>query len=631
MRARSIITIFLFIGINSFGHAQAKKRDRQFVVDSLKGRIHSYSNADSLTKAYGYLSVLYRGISLDSAVYFAKIGVDKGELAKDPLNIGKTLMIYGTNLADVGKYKESLEQLFNAEKVLKETENHMQLGNVYTNIGRSYAYMSDYKNAIDFYYKGVQAYEKGKVLTGEVTARMNVINMYITVKEFDEAEKLVKILYPRVLALKDSAALCSYYVTSASIFIDTKPDKALEDYYKALPLSIKYNKFEFQAFIEISIAKIYLERCKRTNNKNDQQLAQEFFEKGRITSEKHNVVSYISSCYNALAELALLDNDPMKCIEMSHKALGIENSFTQIKSNIMASYNTLYMAYEKLKRYDSALIYLKKATDLREEFSKNEIKSKMMGEEMNYRVEKNTELNKAKLAAENERDITIRNSVIIVLSCIVLIVILLVSYLYMRYQRGRQKEFSILLIQTQEEERKRISKDLHDGIGQNLLMIKSECGNNTPLVEITIDELRTISRNLHPVQLEKLGLKEALESVVQSAEKSSSIFFSYEIEDINSLLDNNQQINLYRTVQETLSNIIKHSKATSARITVEKQKNQVVTTIYDDGIGFNISEMKKKKSLGLTSMSERVKLMDGTLTIMSGSKGTRVEIKINYG
>lgn len=268
---------------------------------------------------------------------------------------------------------------------------------------------------------------------------------------------------------------------------------------------------------------------------------------------------------------------------------------------------------------------------MREELTKNEIKSKMMGEEMNYRVERNTELNKAKLKAETERDITIRNSVIIVLSCVVLIIFLLVSYLYMRYQRGKQKEFSILLIQTQEEERKRISKDLHDGIGQNLLMIKSECGNNTPLVEITIDELRTISRNLHPVQLEKLGLKEALESVVQNAEKSSNIFFSHEIADINSLLDNNKQINLYRTVQECISNIIKHSKASSARITVENQKNNIITTIYDDGVGFNISEMKKKKSLGLTSISERVKLMDGTLTIMSGNKGTRVEIKISHG
>jgi len=161
-------------------------------------------------------------------------------------------------------------------------------------------------------------------------------------------------------------------------------------------------------------------------------------------------------------------------------------------------------------------------------------------------------------------------------------------------------------------------------------MIKSECGNNTPLVEITIDELRTISRNLHPVQLEKLGLKEALESIVQQTEKASGIFFSHQIEDINDLLNSNQQINLFRLIQECMNNIIKHSKAKSARITVEKQGDSVITTIFDDGVGFDISAMKKKKTLGLTSMSERVKLMNGNLTIMSGNKGTRTEIKINY-
>ena len=152
-----------------------------------------------------------------------------------------------------------------------------------------------------------------------------------------------------------------------------------------------------------------------------------------------------------------------------------------------------------------------------------------------------------------------------------------------------------------------------------------------PLIESTIEELRTISRNLHPILLEKLGFKKAIENVVDLASKSTSIYMSYEIDDVNKVLNPEQQINIFRIVQECMSNILKHSQATAARVVISKLGLKVKITIFDNGIGFNLSEAKKKKSLGLASMEERTKLISGDIQISSIPGQTKIEIKVKCG
>ena len=259
----------------------------------------------------------------------------------------------------------------------------------------------------------------------------------------------------------------------------------------------------------------------------------------------------------------------------------------------------------------------------------DEIKKKMLNAEMNYKLEKSEIINNAKLT-QKDGDISKRKFFIAVILGVALLLIFCITYINQKKQKNKQRQFSLQLIQSQEEERKRVSKELHDGIGQNLLLLKNSYKDQIPLMEATIEDLRNISRNMHPVQLEKLGFKKAVESIISEAKKNSNILFTYEIGDVDQFLTTSDQLNLYRIVQECISNILKHSQTTAAKIAIVKEGNKIITSIYDKGKGFNIKEALMQKTLGLNSITERVALMSGKLNITSNDKGTFIEIILKH-
>jgi len=201
-----------------------------------------------------------------------------------------------------------------------------------------------------------------------------------------------------------------------------------------------------------------------------------------------------------------------------------------------------------------------------------------------------------------------------------------------------QEKFTRDIIEAQEEERKRISKGLHDGIGQNLLLIKNALQSEKidgakTMVTTTIEEVRSISRNLHPFQLEKFGLTKSLESMIEELDQSfKEIIFTEEIDAINDLFSKEQEINIYRIIQECSNNIIKHANASAARIVVQKQNHNIEIIVYDNGKGFDLEKNKDIiNSLGLKSIRERVKYLNGTVLFDSKiNKGTKITLLIPF-
>lgn len=208
------------------------------------------------------------------------------------------------------------------------------------------------------------------------------------------------------------------------------------------------------------------------------------------------------------------------------------------------------------------------------------------------------------------------------------------------------KQFSKSLVESQEE-RKRIAAEIHDGIGQNILLIKNgirkclKSLSNDGIVEDTlnrisliaqqsIDEVREIIANLHPHQLDQLGLKGAIESVLRQAIQSSEIKFLSEIQEIDGLLHKNNEIHLYRIIQEGISNVVKHSGASTSRIYMRKNRKFMNITIKDNGKGFVFnSDGLGESGFGLVGISERVKILEGNFEVDSiPGKGTTLTIKV---
>gem|GEM_PF-3429998 len=203
--------------------------------------------------------------------------------------------------------------------------------------------------------------------------------------------------------------------------------------------------------------------------------------------------------------------------------------------------------------------------------------------------------------------------------------------------------FSSRLIESQENERNRIALELHDSIGQKLLLIKNQVLSRirnvnskedkeifekiSNLSDETISEIRSITHNLRPQYLDQLGLSVAIESIVEKITELSAIEITQDIDDvINRLIPTNDQINFFRIIQESLSNLVKHSGADEVFLRIKKESDMIILEIRDNGIGF--IGIENKAGTGLTGMKERAKMLGADLEISSNEKGTK--ITMNY-
>jgi signal transduction histidine kinase/ligand-binding sensor domain-containing protein len=213
----------------------------------------------------------------------------------------------------------------------------------------------------------------------------------------------------------------------------------------------------------------------------------------------------------------------------------------------------------------------------------------------------------------------------------------------LKQAHAAQQAFSRQLIASQEAERKRIAAELHDGLGQRLVVIRNlallvETGAATSihpgLGEIAeeasqaIGEVREIARNLRPYHLDRLGLTRALQALVRKAAAASTTRFTSDIDDLEGLFPNDSEISIYRVVQESVNNILKHAGASEARVTAGRSATQVVITVTDNGRGFAAgASAARRDGFGLAGMTERVTLLGGRIEIGSApGRGTTIGV-----
>jgi signal transduction histidine kinase len=221
-----------------------------------------------------------------------------------------------------------------------------------------------------------------------------------------------------------------------------------------------------------------------------------------------------------------------------------------------------------------------------------------------------------------------------------------------RIRRGQQavQHLSGRLLMLQDEERQRVAAELHDGLGQNLAIIKNRAmiglreqsdyeRAREQLEEIaatataSIVEVREIAHNLRPYELDRLGLGAAIESMIERVSDSTTIKLSANLERIQGLLSPEAETSVYRIVQEGLNNVIKHSNATAASIEIKRTGNQLAIAVADNGAGISSSVTNEngngERGFGLVGIAERVRVLGGSLAIDSErSRGTTINIRL---
>jgi signal transduction histidine kinase len=185
-------------------------------------------------------------------------------------------------------------------------------------------------------------------------------------------------------------------------------------------------------------------------------------------------------------------------------------------------------------------------------------------------------------------------------------------------------QFTRRLLSAQDEERKRIATELHDGVGQSLSWLvnalkkrlktstDSTLDNEHQVAQETVREIRNLSHQLHPYILDQLGLKAAIESVSERMQQQSGIVIRLDIDDEISLLQPEQQLHVYRIIQEALSNAVRHSKAQTIDLSLKHSGQLVQLNISDNGVG--LLKQSGGRGLGLESIRHRVELLSGDIS-----------------
>ncbi len=192
-------------------------------------------------------------------------------------------------------------------------------------------------------------------------------------------------------------------------------------------------------------------------------------------------------------------------------------------------------------------------------------------------------------------------------------------------------------LQAQEEERTRVARELHDEVGQDLTVLMLEAVSlsrtaDSPTAEglehlveqmrTVVDEVRSISARLRPGALEDLGLKGAVQALVNDFQRQGRIRIG-QVWDAVPPLDAEQELVCYRVAQEALTNVVRHADATRADVSVVVAGDRLVLTVRDDGRGITATPRS-----GIEGMHERARLVHGRLEVSGGDGGTRVQLTI---
>jgi signal transduction histidine kinase/tRNA threonylcarbamoyladenosine modification (KEOPS) complex Pcc1 subunit len=301
------------------------------------------------------------------------------------------------------------------------------------------------------------------------------------------------------------------------------------------------------------------------------------------------------------------------------EALEVYERFHQMKDSIADISNKKEFAELQVK-FETE----KKEAELKESRAKGE-----MLEARSVMLETDNELKESRII------------IIIVIGFFVLIVTVVFFYLrHLRTSREQQKKFSRELIENLDEERLRISRDLHDDIGQSLSVAKSKVnlfkkgqvpdleGLEENLGDI-IQQARLLSHRLHPSYLEKIGLKRSIVSLLDKIEKNTGIITSYEIHSSVDNLSLAKQTQVYRILQECINNTIKHAEAKSTKVLIIKEEDEYKFVYRDNGRGFDLSSTKNQ-GLGMMTIRERVSKLKGKIQLLSQpKKGFYLTIKFH--
>jgi len=556
-----------------------------------------------------------------------------------------------------GAFKEALEAAREALEIYKKIGDKKELAGANLNVGSGWHYLADFPLAAEYYLIAKKlADEIGDRRLQRITNN-NLASVFIELKEYAKGKQYAEASLQIAKELKNDYAISSssYNIATADMHLG-RYNEALSLYKDILDIGLRTEDDVVQLDGWLGMADAY-SAMRRVAE------AKEKFRKVITVSTAKNMPEYRMYANMGMADLLLKNkqyataqsyiNDGMALAEKQGSRMELKDLYLK-KADM----------HEQLGELALALEYRKKFENLNDTLLGEKNRTIIANLEAKYEFEKK-EVTIQRLKYENELNtltISRKNTwnYLLVGSAVTIIILSLLSY---RNYRNRQKlqmqrineletekqlAATEAVLKGEEQERTRLAKDLHDGLGGMLSGIKYSLhtmkGNlimtpeNAQAFERSIDmldssiaEMRRVAHNMMPEALLKFGLDTALKDFCNDINQSGALNVTYQSIGMEGVtVEQTKSVTVYRIVQELLNNAIKHASAKNALVQLTQNNGELFITVEDDGKGFDTSILKGSKGIGWSNIQNRIEFLKGKWDVKSkAGEGTSVNIVIN--
>ncbi|MEO8111112.1 MAG: tetratricopeptide repeat protein [Ginsengibacter sp.] len=596
-----------------------------------------------------------------SLVYYQQALELSKQIKNNRLILSSTVDV-GIAYIESNDLDKALAYLLTAIPVAKQVNDTGKIAAVLCNIGNVHLHKKDPVKAISYYLQATALLEKSSDKGRLPALYANICSLLNDQKEFDKA-----IAFGNKAA--ELAEQSDNYYAAADALINLSNSygylKNLQKQYtlllKALPLAMKNNDPEQIATVYNNIGDYYYQQKQYQSSLNNYL-------------ESHNYVLQMGNKYHLCTSYSMLAllynklNQNDKALQYIVEAESLADS-VGARANKKEIYLTRAEIEEQRGNFKIAYDYLYKSSEIKDSLFKVETSEKVADIEARYENEK-----KQKEILQLQKDKQIQDlslkqkstlNYFLFGSVAALLIVGFLGYRNFRHRQQLAKQREELhqqqirelekdkqlvavdsMLKGQEDERSRLAKDLHDGLGGLLSGVKFSLSNMkdnliiTPdnmtvfersldMIDTSIKELRRVAHNMMPEMLVKFGLDEGLKEYCISINTTKLLTVKYQSLGMEERIDKSIEIIIYRIIQELLNNIMKHAAATEAFVQLIREGARLNVVVEDNGKGFETS-LTENKGAGLENVRSRVDYLKGQLDIHSEpGKGTLVNIEFN--
>ncbi len=618
-------------------------------LDSLKNALSTSPDSVKM-KLYSDLCWGYRRADPDLAIEYGKSSLD---LARELGNLtveAQALNDLGIIKFDQGSYDAALSFYNKSLSIRTSLKDVKGLAGLHNKKGIVFQSKGDYEKALTEQMTALRLYEELGWKHGISYSQNNIAIIHGNQKNFEEALKYHQLSLALKKEAKDNYGTAGSLVNIGNIYHQRKQiSAAIENYESALVLLRSIEAPSYTAATLNNLGSAYIDNrdYERGLVYLEEALAirEKLQEKKGIASTLNN----LGSAYLGLSEMPKANSYFLRAVSLS-KELDVKPELQQAYLN-MANWN------ESEGDYKLALEFQKLAEVVKDSLFNSERSEKIAEMEVLYQTEKKEqEIALNQLTIEKQKQ---RNFFQLVGFIVGLLALVVFANLWFRNHRLRskarvemqrklwQKEETKSVIYARDIERRRIARDLHDGIGQLVASAKmgfsalepvlenaseedqSLWGDSIGVIDQLALEVREISHSMMPGALARMGLKAALRDLCRSMNKDPNCQVILEEQWLSGKLSDQIEIAAFRLSQEMLSNSLKHSAASEIVFSVQESTENLLLKVQDNGRGFELNEIENSSGIGWKNIRLRTSILDGNLKIDSHKgSGSAVTITI---